>query len=430
MKTHTPISRRSTKPLHFIDLFAGAGGLSEGFIRAGYQPIAHVEMDVAACFSLKTRHAYHWLKSQNRLHIYDDYLRQKISRSEFYSSVPAHIIDSVINRSIEKKTLPSIIKKIDQLLGDQRLDLIVGGPPCQAYSLVGRSRDSNRMRGDERNYLFIHYAKFLRRYKPRYFVFENVVGLLSAKTDKGIRYLDQMLKLFKSCGYEVEYKVLSAEDFDVPQHRKRIILIGRFGSRTGFYPEFPVQRTGITIRNLLSDLPKLQAGEGSLGAIRTKKRCCSYLYDSMIRDDELPVTLHSARPHRPPDLDIYRIAVEKWDSDRERLNYNSLPPHLKTHRNRNAFLDRFKVVAGELPASHTVVAHIAKDGHYYIHFDVNQNRSLTPREAARIQTFPDNYFFESISSQAGRTAAFRQIGNAVPIRMSEIVANRLKEAWL
>ncbi len=141
------------------------------------------------------------------------------------------------------------------------------------------------------------------------------------------------------------------------------------------------------------------------------------------------MTWHQARPNTEQDLEIYRIAVDLWNRQKTRLNYNLLPDHLKTHRQRRAFLDRFKVVAADLPLSHTVVAHIAKDGHYYIHPDIAQNRSITPREAARLQTFPDDYYFESSSGVPGRTPAFRQIGNAVPVLLARKIAGKLQEVW-
>ena len=111
-----------------------------------------------------------------------------------------------------------------------------------------------------------------------------------------------------------------------------------------------------------------------------------------------------------------------------KLNYNDLPDKLKTHKNRTSFTDRFKVVDGNAEYSHTVVAHISKDGHYYIHPDLKQNRSLTPREAARLQTFPDNYFFEG-AKYPSMTSAFKQIGNAVPVLLSWKLAEKLKENW-
>jgi DNA (cytosine-5)-methyltransferase 1 len=113
--------------------------------------------------------------------------------------------------------------------------------------------------------------------------------------------------------------------------------------------------------------------------------------------------------------------------DRKRLNYNELPAKLKTHKNRHSFFDRFKVVNANAEFSHTVVAHIAKDGHYYIHPDIRQNRSISIREAARLQSFPDDFYFEGVKEEKNRTAAFKQIGNAVPPLMAEQIAEKLRE---
>ena len=227
--------------LNFLDLFAGGGGLSEGFIQAGFEPIAHVESDRSACYTLRTRMAYHWLKDSGQLDPYSDYLHGNITRAEFYQKVPETIVQSVINEEIGKKTLSGISAKVDALLNGQKLDLIVGGPPCQAYSLVGRSRDSLRMKEDVRNYLYLHYAEFLRKYQPRYFIFENVAGLLSATSCDGDGYLNKMQDLFYECGYETEYKVLSANNYGVLQRRKRVLLVGRRG-KLGWTPQLGQRR--------------------------------------------------------------------------------------------------------------------------------------------------------------------------------------------
>ena len=142
-----------------------------------------------------------------------------------------------------------------------------------------------------------------------------------------------------------------------------------------------------------------------------------------------PVTFHQARPHTEQDLEIYRIVVETWNKKKERIAYTDLPERLRTHKNTKCFLDRFKVVAGNLPYTQTEVAHICRDGHYYIHPDIKQNRSLTPREAARIQTFPDNYYFESATGKPSRTLAYKQIGNAVPVCLAYSVAKALRKFW-
>lgn len=414
----------------FLDLFAGAGGLSEGFIRAGFEPVGHVESDQAACFTLRTRMAYHWVRAHRCTELYADYLNGEISRPEFYEYVPEQVIASVINAEIGAQTLPDIFRQVDVLVGNRHLDLIVGGPPCQAYSIVGRSRDRNRMKGDRRNYLYIYYAEFLKRYKPSYFVFENVTGLLSARGERGDLHFNVMRELFLECGYETEYMILSAEDYGVLQKRKRIILVGRRGRCTGFYPEPDRWNPGVRVGEVFRDLPAIGAGGGVAGPCPVKAYQGTWQIEAGIRNEELPVTWHQARPNNEQDLEIYRIAVDLWNRKKARLDYNMLPDRLKTHRHRDSFLDRFKVVASDLPFSHTVVAHIARDGHYYIHPDMNQNRSITPREAARLQTFPDDYYFESGNGIPGRTFAFRQIGNAVPVLLARKIAEKLKEVWL
>lgn len=413
----------------FLDLFSGAGGLSEGFIRAGFRPVAHVEADQAACYTLKTRMAYHWLKKHGGVEQYNSYLCGSIARSELYSLINDSVINSVINEEISKDSLAGIFQKTDELLDGSKLNLIIGGPPCQAYSIVGRARDRNRMKGDKRNYLYVYYAEFLKRYRPSWFVFENVTGLLSAKDEKGNLYFDNMRRLFRDAGYETEFSTLDAREYGVLQSRKRIVLVGKRGKGSGFYPEPSKWHPGVSVYEIFRDLPPLNSGGGSISPCTTNTYAGSYLHDSGIRDNGLPVTWHQARPNTEHDLEIYRVVVDLWNKKKIRLNYNHLPERLKTHRHRSSFLDRFKVVAGDLSHSHTVVAHIAKDGHYYIHPDIDQNRSLTPREAARLQAFPDNYFFESVSGIPQRTPAFRQIGNAVPVLLAQKIAEKLLENW-
>ena len=415
--------------LRFLDLFAGAGGLSEGFIKAGYKPVAHIESDKAACFTLQTRMAYHWLKSVDKLSLYVDYLKGELSRTEFYKNIPEHISKTVINKEISEDSLKTIFSQIDDLLENSSLDLIIGGPPCQAYSLVGRSCDSNKMLGDKRNYLYKFYGEFLKRYQPRYFVFENVTGLLSAKDADGRYYFEEMRMLFKKLGYETEYRILNANDYGALQARKRIILMGRRGKKTGFYPQLEIERPNVCVNEIFSDLPVIHAGEGSVRPCKTKKYSGQWLYDSGIKNDNIPITWHIARPLNQQDSEIYRMVADLWSKEGKRMEYNDLPENLKTHKNRTAFADRFKVVAGNLSSSHTVLAHLAKDGHYYIHPDPKQNRSITPREAARLQTFPDDYYFEGCTDKPSRAAAFRQIGNAVPVILARKIAENLKENW-
>lgn len=410
----------------YLDLFAGAGGLSEGFIRAGYEPIAHVEMDAAACYTLRTRTAYHWLKKGNNLAPYTKYLAGDIPRKDFYALAPKEILDSVLNYEISEESLPAIFKDIDSLLGGEKLDLIVGGPPCQAYSIAGRSRSECKMVGDKRNYLYRLYAEFLKKYQPKYFVFENVLGLLSARDEDGSLHFDNMRALFKKCGYATDFRILNASDYGVLQNRKRIILIGFHGEKADFYPQIPVVKDAHKVGELFCDLPSIKAGEGVITPVKTTHYTGKYLFSARIKEyDGEPVTFHQARPNTAQDLEIYRIVVDTWNKSKTRVSYTDLPERLRTHNNTKSFLDRFKVVAGNLPYAQTVVAHISRDGHYFIHPDIKQNRSITPREAARIQTFPDNYFFESVTGRPSRTLAYKQIGNAVPVCLSYHIAHAL-----
>lgn len=413
------------KKLTFIDLFAGAGGLSEGFIRAGFEPVAHVEMDEAACYTLKTRVAYYHLKETKQYEVYKQYLRGEIDRQKLYSYVPAELMESVINLPIGGDNNPVIHKRIGKLLKGRKVDLIIGGPPCQAYSLVGRARRKDNMKGDHRNYLYVQYAKYLEKYKPKLFVFENVLGLKSAGS--GV-YLENMEKLFAKKGYAMKLFTVEANNFGVLQNRKRIIIIGWKEQMNISIPDLEAIRSKEihTVKELLSDLPPVQAGNGIDKFVPYYKPATSYLHESGIRNGIDILTQHVARPHTDQDKEIYRIAIEKL-AQGERLSYTALPKKLRTHKNEHSFLDRFKVVDANAKHAQTVVAHIAKDGHYYIHPDKKQNRSITVREAARLQSFPDDYYFEGLKEGKNRTSAFKQIGNAVPVLMADEIANRLKK---
>ena len=252
-----------TKKLNFIDLFAGAGGLSEGFIRAGYKPIAHVEMDEAACYTLKTRTAYHYLKSKGKIVFeeYVKYLKGKIDRATLYSFIPEAEMNNVINLALGDENNAAIFKKIDARLKGE-VDLIIGGPPCQAYSLVGRARSANGMETDPRNHLYLQYAKYLKKYNPKMFVFENVLGLRSAD---GGGYFKKMIAEFDKKGYAVKDFLFNASEFGVLQNRKRIILVGYRKDLKITIPDIkPVFDNQYKVQSIFQDLPKLQAGQGKI----------------------------------------------------------------------------------------------------------------------------------------------------------------------
>ena len=405
------------KKLRFIDLFAGAGGLSEGFVRAGFTPVAHVEMNKDACDTLRTRTAFHWLKEEGRISEYYEYLKGTITRDELWAKTPENLIKSVINTEISEETLPKIFQQIDAELGTKKVDLVIGGPPCQAYSVAGRVRKD--MTNDPRNHLYKHYVEFLKKYQPKMFVFENVPGILSANNGN---YLQLIFDAVREAGYELDKKVLNAKDFGVLQDRKRVIIIGWKNDLDIKYPEFDKTEIQFEIaKHLFADLPKIKSGQGNWGVSQYAGKTNDYLETSGIRNGIDFTTQHISRFNNENDLEIYRIAVEKWVNEGKRLNYGELPPRLIKHNNVKTFTNRFQVV-NHGGVSHTVVAHICADGHYYIHPDIAQNRSITVREAARIQSFPDDYFFES-----SRTAAFKQIGNAVPVLMGEGIAKKIKK---
>lgn len=402
--------------INFIDLFAGASGLSEGFVRAGFNPIAHIEMNKEACDTIRTRAVYHYLASRRNLSPYYSYLKGSISRAELYSKVPSHILDSVINIEISDDTIDDIFNRIEKISSSSnQIDMIIGGPPCQAYSLLGRHR--KEMENDPRTLLYIQYGKFLKRFNPRVFVFENVPGLLSSK--KG-QHFSNLREYFNELGYSVHYQMLDASNFGVLQARKRVIIVGwRKEDDLGF-PILEKQKLTACVNDILSDLPHLKPGD-SLPVARYLKSANNYLKSSGIRNSVDFVTQHIARPHNANDLTIYRYAIEKWVNNNVRVKYADLPDAMRTQNNIKSFLDRFKVVNGT-GVSHTVVAHIAKDGHYYIHPDISQCRSISVREAARIQSFPDDFYFEG-----SRSAAFKQIGNAVPPVMAYAIALKIKD---
>ena len=412
--------------IKYIDIFAGAGGLSEGFIRSGFEAIAHVEMNKDAINTIKTRLSYYYLKKRNKLSVYYQYLSGDITRNDLYNHIPDWILKTAIQYRMSEENMMDLFEKIDSLKGESNVDLVIGGPPCQAYSIAGRAKQKRlalkqaegEHQDDNRKYLYKLYCQVLDRYKPKMFVFENVVGLLTADNGK---HWEDIKSLFDLVGYEIDYKQLNAKDFGAPQDRKRIIIIGWIKGTNFVYPKFKKIKMSCNIRDIFRDLPRINAGEKSdnYASGNMHEYVSKYL-----RSKSDVLTQHIARRVNERDKSIYKIAVDEWSQNR-RLKYSDLSDELKTHKNDKDFVDRFKVVPADLAWCHTILAHISKDGHYYIHFDKEQARSLTVREAARVQSFPDSYYFEG-----SRTSAFVQIGNAVPPLMAEGIAKSIKKQLL
>lgn len=413
-----------------LDLFSGAGGLSEGFFRQGATFVGHVEADAYACKTLKTRTAYWNLKKENKLDIYYDYLLKKITTEELWEQAKVKNSNDVINTFISDDTFDEITKTVKQNLKDKNIknvDLIIGGPPCQAYSVVGRARMKDAVIEDPRNFLYLHYVRFLTTFKPKMFIFENVPGLKSAGNGK---HFNDIKKAIDDAGYHIELQELIASDYGVLQSRKRIIIVGwkKDGRKKDIsyeYPEFEKIENKYLVKDVLEDLPKTKPDNIIEGENKYRTETNQYLIDSNIREEGFNIlTQHETRMHNERDIEIYKEAIRTWNKDNTRLCYKELAtrrPELITHKNTTSFTNRFNVIKADTSASHTILAHMAMDGHYYIHPDIKQHRSLSVREAARLQSFPDDFYFEG-----PRTAQFRQIGNAVPPKMAEQIAKKIK----
>jgi len=441
-----------------IDLFAGCGGLSEGFKRAGFDIIAQVEMDRWACETLTTRHLYYELKQIGKGYLYRKYLMEKVPREDILNGFPElkeSISHRVIQATLGEDGTRRIFDKIEsskKFHGTSKFHVLIGGPPCQPYSLAGRARDPFRMENDGRHYLYKYYLEILECLQPDFFVYENVPGLFTARAG-GVEIFIRILDDFSSLNppYEITppleqiYKdpcsyTLDSADFYVPQSRKRLILIGYKRSLELKNPEIKeiftkLQKQALrnkedgylTAGDAIGDLPPLKPGEGSDGWFAPYNRHTDLKYYQVkMREDSPGILNHRARTHMKSDLERYKFFIEHHRNGNGAATLNDLikerPELIPNHRHLDKFLDRFKVQWWDRPSS-TITAHICKDGHYYIHPDIRQCRSFTVREAARCQSFPDNFKFEG-----PRTEQFRQVGNAVsPLLAREIARAIIKE---
>ena len=340
---------------------------------------------------------------------------------------------SVLEKDI---TDNDIIEQIEEEVGSETVDVLIGGPPCQSFSTLGRAKDEKGMSEDPRNFLFESYEKILSHFQPKVFVFENVTGLLSAKLGKK-KTIEVILKKLGS-----EYKVieepqkmvLNSCNYGVPQRRKRVILIGvrkdldltpkeiyQSITKTHFLPDSSEEeRAGktpyVTVKDAISDLPPIRPGEGENIIEHNKFLWTPYL--TKIRsEEETTLQGHVSRTHNKQDRLRYKeMSRNKW-------TYTELLSNIPTlnHKKQRVFNNSYVVQFWDLPAR-TIIAHLYKDGNQFIHPDYRQERTITPREAARLQSFPDNFVFEG-----SRTQQYKQIGNAVPPLMAEAIAKAIKD---
>ncbi len=386
---------------NFIDLFAGCGGLSEGFYKQGYRALLHLELEDVFCKTLKTRMKHY------------GYSEEEVERAVLCADI----------------TSEGIIDEIDKRV-DEEVDLIIGGPPCQAFSSVGRAQSPDSMNSDPRNYLFENYLQILNHIKPKMFIFENVKGILSAHP-KGVKIFNIIIReMSKTYNIVSDPKIilLNAADYGVPQIRERVILIGvrkdiDYIDVKDVYAHIKKTNSDtdstlpnyITVGEAILDLPKLNPGEGAeKQKIKSKKKVEGFL--SKVRSSNNVVYNHVARNHNDLDRERYRILSEHKNWQLKDLQ--EVRPDL-IHHDPKHFGNRYTVQESDKPGK-TVVAHLYKDGNLFIHPDPKQARTFTVREAARIQSFSDDFVFEG-----SRTDQYKQVGNAVPPLMAEAFAEAL-----
>jgi len=491
-----------------VDIFAGAGGLGEGFEALGGDNRFHValsaEMDRHAVQTLRTRAFFRSFPSGEAPRSYYQYLRGE--RNAPWTDDTKRLWDAAGHRACQLE-----LGRIDH---DRYLDeriaaiaadaercqlpwVLVGGPPCQAFSLVGRARNRGIAdyvpEKDGRHFLYQHYLHILARHKPAAFVLENVKGMLSSQVGgahifkaifeqlhlpggpNGPRYRIEPLVKPTGSGWQPKDFIVRGERLGLPQTRHRVILIGVRSDVPSITP-LADDHEPVHLSQMLRGVPELRSSSTTEKidswqsfAARCLAQCSDYAKDvdaatakhlrslvpqvrdgldlgtggqwmewfeapryprhlhALMRDPKVDGTIHhETRPHMTQDLLRYAYAAAFAQvHDRSPRGAQEFPadlhPKHRSWASAKGFVDRFKVQRSEAPSS-TITSHLAKDGHYFIHPDPTQMRSLTVREAARLQTFPDNFFFEG---PAG--AQRRQVGNAVPPWLGHRVASVLSD---
>lgn len=412
----------ASKKYNTIDLFAGCGGLMDGFMQEGaYDTLACVEWEEYPCQTLAKRLKDRW----GHKNAYQEVVRFDIQRTE-------ELINGFDDPEYGKNA------GLDKLVNSKTVDIVIGGPPCQAYSLAGRIRDPHGMRDDYRNYLFESYIRILNHFKPKFFVFENVMGMLSAAPD-GTPIVDKIHRAFHEAGYEVidDFKkaVYDVADFGIPQHRKRIIILGvrkDFFKKTednveldytktilaDFYdvimPSLKSQSKPRTVRDAIGDLPVILPSKEIL---RQDGRKYSH---TPIQSEE--VLNHNPRFHSERDQGVFKLLCEDIESGRnEYVTIDALKALYTKVTGKVSNIHKYYVLRWD-EQSNTIPAHLYKDGMRHIHPDPKQARSITVREAARLQTFADDFEFLGPAM-----AQYKMIGNAVPSDFAKTIAKGLHE---
>lgn len=512
------------KPIPVIDLFAGPGGLGEGFSSIldsercpHFSLKVSAEKDPTAHKTLSLRSLYRKFPRGKAPDCYYEHIRGEISRKALFTHPHAaeagkEALEEALNFELGKDDPEDLDRRIQAALGGADDWVLIGGPPCQAYSIAGRSRRSResleKFESDEKHFLYREYLRIIRKHKPGVFIMENVKGMLSSQHG-GSPIFDRIVADLSKPGDDLEYQirslvkpgvageidphdfVIEAERFGIPQGRHRVILFGIRSDVARSVPELSsspeefvlgFENMKVTVGEALSGLPRLRSRLSKepdgyrqwLSALmetaeelrchrpkglepvleemrRAVEKARVHLstgspfipYDTTTNvmrarlndwyiDERLGgVIQHETRAHMRSDLHRYLFAAAYGKAKGVSPKIANFPaPLLPKHDNVSLetvpFADRFRVQL-EGSWSSTVVAHIAKDGHYFIHPDPSQCRSLTVREAARLQTFQDNYFFAG-----NRTEQYTQVGNAVPPLLARKIAgivSKFMEAW-
>ena len=398
------------KKLNIIDLFAGCGGLSDGFEQTKlYNTVACVEWEKAPCNTLVKRLQTKWgyKNAQNIVLRYDIQNTDKLINGwDNDSKYGSH------------EGLNSLAKNVDG-----NIDAIIGGPPCQAYSIAGRIRDENKMNDDYRNFLFESYLKVVDHFKPKVFVFENVPGLFSANPG-GVSIINRILESFNSIGYSLSLSlktdgIIDCTKFGIPQARKRVIIIG-INNRliktnpqdalSDFYNNIlPAYNSDIrTVKDALEGLPKLYP-------LKVVEKYNGRKFSHMYKNCEF--LNNSPRMHNERDISIFKLLTEDIETNQNKyLTVDALKQLYYNITGKKSNIHKYHVLRWDKP-SNTIPAHLYKDGLRHIHPDSKQSRTITVREAARLQTFADDFeFIGSLTDQ------YKMVGNAVPPKLAKVIA--------
>jgi DNA (cytosine-5)-methyltransferase 1 len=404
-----------TEKIKLIDLFAGCGGLSDGFEQTElYSTLACVEWETEPCNTLVRRLKDKWN---------DDDAPEKVLHFDIQRT------DELIN-GWSNDPLYGTCKGLNSLARKQGgIDVLIGGPPCQAYSIAGRIRDENGMNDDYRNFLFESYLKVVNHFQPKAFIFENVPGLLSAKPG-GISIVERITEAIAEKGYEITNDLrgsalIDCTKFGVPQARKRMVILGVNKKKIkespqialhDFYkfifPKYEVKKIA-TVKDAINDLPKLIPLEGP---IKVRKKKFSHTYGMC----EIPN--HEPRMHSKRDIETFELLTKDIESGENKYaSVESLKNLYFEITGKRSNIHKYHVLKWNKP-SNTIPAHLYKDGLRHIHPDPNQARTITVREAARLQSFDDDFEFTG-----SLTDQYKMVGNAVPPKFAKAIAFALSD---